>query len=304
VLKREFLIARGFGPDERLDVFLSRRIQDYKRSQFQRFIDKKQVTVNGAFKKPSYKLKEGDRVEVSLEILEPSGIVPEEIPLDIIYSDAFLAVVNKPAGMIVHPGAGARKGTLVNALLYHFPEVRDVGEADRPGIVHRLDKETSGVMVVARRPEAYVELKRQFKDREVKKVYLALVLGKMPMPDGHFDWPIGRHVKHGQRMSIKTNKPRVAITEYRLQKEYKDFSLLEIRPLTGRTHQIRVHLSAAGHPLAGDRRYGASRKPKYKFPRLFLHAQRLGFRHPVSGDRLEFISPLPAELQSILSSVE
>jgi 23S rRNA pseudouridine1911/1915/1917 synthase len=303
VPKREFLITGESGACERLDVFLSRRIPEVTRSQFQRFIDKGHILVNGEPRKSSYKLRGGDRIEVRIEIPETGGIVPEDIPLRILHADEHVLVVDKPAGMVVHPGAGVRKGTLVNALLHHFPEVRNVGDEERPGIVHRLDKDTSGVMAVARSLKAYSELQRQFKAREVRKVYLALVWGRMLSLEGRYDWPVGRHVKHGQRMSTKTRKPRPAVTEYRVQKEYDEFTLLEIRPLTGRTHQIRVHLSAAGHPLAGDRRYGSSRKSKYKFPRLFLHSHRLSFRHPSTGEWMEFFSPLPDELNSILASL-
>lgn len=301
---QEFLIATGSGAGERLDVYLARRLKDFTRSEFQRFIDLGRVAVNGAAKKSGYKLKDGDRVEVDVIVPEAAGTAAEDIPLRILYSDPDVIVLDKPAGMIVHPGAGARKGTLVNALLHHFPEIRGIGDDDRPGIVHRLDKETSGVMVVARSLAAYGELLRQFKAREIRKVYLALVRGRLSSTAGRFDWPIGRHVKHGQRMSIKTRKPRSAITDYRVLNVFKDFSLLEIRPITGRTHQIRVHLTAAGHPLAGDRRYGACRQPKARFPRLFLHAHRLAFRHPVSGQPLEFLSPLPDDLASVLKSIE
>jgi 23S rRNA pseudouridine1911/1915/1917 synthase len=304
VPKREFEITPESGANERLDVYLSRQIQDYTRSQCQRFIDKGQVAVNGEAKKSSYKLREGDRIEIEVEMPEAAEILPEDIPLKILFGDEDILVIDKPAGMIVHPGAGARKGTLVNALIYHFPDIRGLGDIDRPGIVHRLDKETSGVMVVARSLKAYDELRRQFKAREIKKIYLALVWGRLPKAEGRFDWPIGRHIKHGQRMSIKTRKPRSAVTEYRVQKEYKVFSLLEIRPVTGRTHQIRVHLSAAGHPLAGDRRYGSIPKSKYKFSRLFLHAHVLSFCHPVTGLRHDFTSPLPEELKGIMDSLD
>lgn len=302
--KREFLVTGESGVCERLDVYLSRQIPDVTRSQFQRYIDKGHILVNGEAKKSSYKLREGDRIEVYVEISETAGVVPENIPLQVLHADEHVLVIDKPAGMVVHPGAGVRNGTLVNALLHRFPEIRDLGDEERPGIVHRLDKDTSGVMAVARSLEAYRELQRQFKTREVKKVYLALVWGRMPALEGRYDWPVGRHVKHGQRMSIKTRKPRTAVTEYRVKREYHEFTLLEIRPLTGRTHQIRVHLSAAGHPLAGDRRYGSSRKSKYKFSRLFLHSHRLSFRHPSTGEWMEFSSPLPEELDSVLASLD
>jgi len=279
-------------------------LPEHSRSHIQRLIKEGHIRLAGRETKPNQSVKAGQSITV--ELPEPVDAVPlpEALPLPIMYQDADIIVVDKPAGMIVHPGAGARKGTLANALLHHFPEIRGIGDEDRPGIVHRLDKETSGVMVVARSLAAYGELLRQFKAREIGKIYLALVRGRLPSAAGRFDWPIGRHVKHGQRMSIMTRKPRSAITDYRVQKVFKDFSLLEIRPITGRTHQIRVHLTAAGHPLAGDRRYGSSGQAKTRFPRLFLHAHRLAFRHPGSGQPLEFISPLPDDLAFVLKSFE
>jgi len=303
VPEKKYVITTRFGAGERLDVFLSRQIMEFTRSQFQRFIDKELVLVNGSFKKPSYKLRPGDRVELDVEIPPPEDIQPEDLPLQILFADEHIAVIDKKAGMIVHPGAGARHGTLASALLFKFPETRNVGSPERPGLVHRLDKETSGVMVVARSPQAYFDLKSQFKNREVKKIYWGLAWGKMPQPEGTMDWPIGRHVKYGQRMSIKTKTPRVAETRYRVLRELREASLLEIHPLTGRTHQIRVHLSTAGHPLVGDKRYG-NRNDKRRVPRLFLHAHRLGFRHPDTGAWLEFNSPLPDDLASILKSFE
>jgi 23S rRNA pseudouridine1911/1915/1917 synthase len=303
VPKIDFHITPAFGKGERLDVFLSRQIRAYTRAQFQRFIDKERVRVNGALKKPSYKLRERDWIEADVEIPEPEEMRAENIPLRILYADKHIVVIDKASGMIVHPGVGASHGTLAHALLFHFPEIRSIGPEERPGIVHRLDKETSGVMVIARSQQAYFDLKAQFKKREVKKVYLGLAWGKMPEPDGTMDWPIGRHFKHGQRMSIKTRSPRVAETRYRVLREFKDSSLLEIHPLTGRTHQIRVHLSASGHPLIGDGRYG-SRKSRRGSSRLFLHAHRLGFRHPDTAAWIEFCSPLPDDLDSLLKSIE
>ena len=301
---REVVVSDESGPGERLDQHLARIIREFTRSQFQRFIDRGDVCVNGERKKPSYKLRPGDRIEVRVEIPAPQKLAPEDIPLKVLCADNDVIVLDKPAGMVVHPGAGARSGTLANALLHAFPDVQWIGDADRPGIVHRLDKETSGVMVVARSLRAYIELKRQFKAREVHKVYLGLVQGHMPLPAGRFDWPIGRHIKQGERMSIKSRRPRAALTFYKRIRAFKEMSLLEIRPLTGRTHQIRVHLSAAGHPLAGDRRYGPGRGPKRRFPRLFLHAHRLGFKHPGTGNWQEFVSPLPDDLEAILKTLE
>jgi 23S rRNA pseudouridine1911/1915/1917 synthase len=301
--KKFFRITPEFGEGVRLDVFLCRQIREFTRAQFQRFIDKRQVRVDGSFKKPSYVLRAGDLVEAEIEMPPPEPMEPQLIPLDILYADEHLAVINKPSGLLVHPGAGRRFGTLVNALLYHFPEIRGLGPEDRLGIVHRLDRETSGVIVTARSPLAYQELKRQFKHREIKKVYLALLWGHFRQAEGTIDLPIGRHPRHGQKYSVETRKPRVAITEYSVLKRFEEFDFVEVRPHTGRTHQIRVHMAAGGHPVAGDRVYGP-RKPRREVPRLFLHARRIGFRHPESGKWLEFEAPLPSDLERFLDSLD
>lgn len=289
----------------RLDVFLTQKIDDLTRSQIKKLIDQRKVFVNSIPKKSGYKLKEGETIELEYEIAGTLEIKPENIPLNILYEDPHFLVIDKASGMVVHPGAGVREGTLVNALLFHYPEIRGLGTEERAGIVHRLDRETSGVMVVARTLRAYIGLKSQFKKREVKKVYMGLIIGKMPLKEGRISWSIGRHIKHGQKLSVKTRKPKKAETYYTVKKEFKDFSLLEIRPVTGRTHQIRVHLSTAGHPVAGDRLYGHRQldKSPIKFPRLFLHASYLSFRHPESGNWLEFCSPLPRDLEEILNSL-
>ncbi len=300
---KEFRIRAEAGEGVRLDVYLSRMVPEFTRSRFQHFVDKGRVLVDGVLRKSSYKLRAGERVVIDVEIPEPEPVGPEAIPLQVIYCDEDVVVVDKPSGMVVHPGAGNRNGTLVNALLHHFPEIAGVGDEERSGIVHRLDADTSGVMVAARSARAFDELKRQFKEREVKKVYLALVVGAMHKTEGTLDWPLGRHFTDGHLMSTKTRKPRVAITDYRVKRRFGWADLLEVHPHTGRTHQIRVHLATAGHPVAGDRRYGA-RKTKIKFPRLFLHAHRLGFRHPGTGEWREFVSPLPAELEDVLKKVE
>jgi 23S rRNA pseudouridine1911/1915/1917 synthase len=302
VPKKEFFVTSLSGLNQRLDVFLSGKISELTRSQIQKFIGSKRVKVNGEARKSNYTLKEGERVEISYEIAVPEEIQPEDIPLDIIYCDRHILVINKTSGMVVHPGAGHRKHTLVNALLFHFPGIKDIGPEERCGIVHRLDKETSGLMVVARNRDAYKGLQEQFKRREVQKVYLGLVWGRMPEREGKFTWAIGRHVKHGERISVSTKKPREAVTLYSVQKEYGEFTLLEIKPLTGRTHQIRVHLAASGHSLVGDTRYGC-RKTKIRVPRLFLHASSLSFIHPETKEVVEFSSPLPEDLQNFLDKL-
>jgi 23S rRNA pseudouridine1911/1915/1917 synthase len=298
--EKGFIVAADDGENQRLDVYLSRKVPELARSQVQRLVDKQAVTVNGDWRKSSFKLRAGDKVSILYESPEAhGGLAPQDIPLDVLYADAHIIVIKKPSGLVVHPGAGVSEGTLVNALVFRFPELAGIGPEDRPGIVHRLDKETSGVMVVARSREAYETLLRMFKAREVHKTYLGLVWGRLSKNEGEFRWAIGRHVKHGQRFSTRGRSPRQALTAYTVRKVFKDLSLLELRPVTGRTHQIRVHLAAAGHPIAGDYRYG-HRRPKKKFPRLFLHAWKIAFAHPVTGQPMEFEAPLPEELQDLI----
>jgi 23S rRNA pseudouridine1911/1915/1917 synthase len=303
VPKKELRVTPQSGLGQRLDVFLVDKIKLLTRSQVQRIIEQKGAKVNGIFRKPSYKLKSGEKVEIEFEMNKPEEIEAEEIPLNLIYSDEHLVVIDKASGMVVHPGAGNRKHTLVNALLYHFPELKEIGPKERPGIVHRLDRETSGLMVVARTLNAYSQLQRQFKRREVEKRYLGLVWGRLTNKEGKISFPIGRHIKHGERISVKTRKPREAETRFSVVRVYENFSLLELRPITGRTHQIRVHLAASGHPLAGDNRYGR-KKAKTSPPRLFLHASSLSFIHPATEKRVEFFSPLPQDLEDFLNKLK
>lgn len=301
--KKEFLITHLSGLNQRLDVFLSEKISDLTRSQIQRCIKEGRASVNQEAKKANHRLRVGEKVKIDYELPEPGAILSEDIPLDVIYQDDHIIVINKVSGMVVHPGAGNREHTLVNALLHYFPEIREIGPEERPGIVHRLDKETSGLMVVAKSAVAYLDLQDQFKKRGVVKRYLGLIWGRMPGKEGKIDWAIGRHVKHGERISIRTKRPRKALTQYAVRKNYGEFTLLEIHPVTGRTHQIRVHLAAAGHPIAGDPRYGR-RKTKIKVPRLFLHASYLSFYHPETEKRVEYSSPLPADLNDFLRHLE
>ena len=301
--EKEFKVTPLQGKDERLDVFLSKKLDGVSRARIQTWIEAGQVLVNDEVKRSSYRLCGEERVKVFYEFSSLERIEGQDIPLDIIYSDDHVIVVNKPSGMVVHPGAGQRSGTLAQALLFHFPELARVGPTDKPGIVHRLDKETSGVILAARTQAAYSELQKQFKEREVDKLYIGLVWGKMPRPEGKITWAIGRHVKHGDRMSVKSRKPRVAETRYRVKKIFEDMTLLEIKPLTGRTHQIRVHFSAAGHPVVGDAKYG-SRKSRLMNTRLFLHAHSLSFIHPQSGLRVHFEAPLPFDLNRFLERID
>ena len=299
--KRTFRVESS-DAGERLDVFLSHRIKELTRSQLQKRIGSNQAKVCGIPRKSSFRLIEGDLVELDFELPEKADILPENIPLKRWYEDEHVIVLEKPSGLVVHPGAGRHDGTLVNALLYLFPGIGKVGPRNRPGIVHRLDKETSGLMVVARSKKAYAELQRQFNQRVVEKNYLGLVWGKISKQRGTIDWAIGRHVKHGERMSVKTKKPRAAETHFEVLGRYSGLTYLEIKPVTGRTHQIRVHLAASGHPIVGDSRYG-KKKGKRRCPRLFLHASRLGFFHPEKHERMNFRSPLPEDLEKYLTSV-
>jgi 23S rRNA pseudouridine1911/1915/1917 synthase len=303
VPENKFVIIPSHGVNERLDVFLSARIAGLSRAQIQHLIEEGKVHVDGLEKKPSYRLREKERVEVSYSLPQKESMTPEDLTLDVIHIDDHMIAVNKPSGMVVHPGARQKSRTLVNALLFHFPELARIGPLDKPGIVHRLDKETSGVILVGRTADAYLNLQKQFKARKVEKLYLGLVWGKVSQAEGEIHWAIGRHIKHGGRMSIKSRKPKAAVTHFRVKKRFREMTLLEIRPVTGRTHQIRVHCSASGHPIVGDLQYG-QRRPKRKSPRLFLHAHQISVIHPHSGERVRFTAPLPADLCAFLDELE
>jgi len=287
---------------ERLDAFLARRCeQELSRSAAHKLIVDGLVTVNGALSKPSHRLSGGDGVVVHLPPPEVATLEPEAIPLRIVYQDEDVIVVDKPPGLTVHPAAGHRHGTLVNALLAVCPELAAIEGTLRPGIVHRLDKDTSGLLVVAKNEAAQASLAQQLKEREVHKAYLALVRGQVEPPQGVIDAPVGRHPRRRKRMAV-VEGGRAAQTRYRLREflhddDGVDYSLVEVEPLTGRTHQIRVHFASIGHPVVGDRVYG---KASPLVGRQFLHAWRLGFRLPTSGRYQEFESPLPADLAAAL----
>ncbi len=287
----------------RLDVYLAGQALGLSRAAARRLIDEGKVLVNGKAGRASLRLREGDRLAVELDAAAATAGKPEPqaIPLEILYADEDVIVLDKPSGMVVHPGAGNREGTLASALLARFPEIDGVGPEERPGIVHRLDKGTSGVMVAARSSRAYASLVGQFRRHDVRKTYVGLVYGRVAEAEGHIDWPIGRHATKRKRISIHSKDPRDAETFFRVIEALPEATLLEIRPVTGRTHQIRVHLAAAGHPIVGDGVYGRKKASK-KYPRLFLHARSISFLHPATGERLEFAAPLPAELGSVLEA--
>ncbi len=288
-------------PGQRLDKFVAGAVPELSRMAAQRLIEAGRITVNGQANKPAYKLAAGDEIAVHIPPPEPVDIVPEQIPLDIVYEDADLLVVNKPAGLVVHPAAGHTSGTLVNAVLAHCPDLTGIGGQVRPGIVHRLDKDTSGLIIVAKHDAAHQALQCQFKSRTVAKVYLALVEGQLAPPRGIIDAPIGRDKQQRKRMAV-TPDGRPAVTEYKTIEQFKQYTLVEAQPRTGRTHQIRVHFAWLKFPLAGDGVYGL-RKQRLPLTRHFLHAHKLSFLLPSDESRKTFTAPLPPDLESVLAQL-
>ena len=304
--RRKFSVPAG-AAGRRLDHFLSEHVPETSRSRLQELIRTGHVQVNGKpAARPGAKLRGGEAVAVEMAERPPLVAVPEDIPLEVLYEDADLIAVNKPAGMVVHSGAGTNRGTLVNALLHRFRELSSVGGTLRPGIVHRLDKTTSGVILAAKNDTAHRNLAGQFTGRTVEKLYLALVHGRMKTETGRIRLPVSRDRVRRTRMTTRRRTGRPADTEYRVLEFAGGLSLLEVRMHTGRTHQIRVHLAAVGRPVAGDTLYGAPKRLRLgnrTFPPLnrnFLHAWQVGFRQPSTGERLEVRAPLPEQLQGWL----
>ncbi len=264
------------------------------RAQIQRMIKEGKVTVNDRTEKPSYRVSSGDQLRVEPPQAREISLDAESIPLSILYEDDCLLIVDKPAGLVSHPAPGHPRGTLVNALLGYGARLSNVAGPFKPGIVHRLDKDTSGLLVVAKDDQTHRHLSRQFAERKVHRVYLACVQGLVQQQTGTINAPIGRHPVNRQRMSVRHTGSREAITRYRVKKRFPKATLLELEPQTGRTHQLRVHLNHLGHPLLGDVRYGVAGH----FPRQALHAHRLGFEHPHTGRWVEFVSPLPADFKN------
>jgi 23S rRNA pseudouridine1911/1915/1917 synthase len=286
-------------PAARLDRFVAESCPELSRTHAQELINQGHITVNGQPARASHRLNPGDRVNVSIPPTTPSQILPEALPLDIVYEDEDLMVVDKPAGITAHPSPGHPSHTLLNAILAHFPDLPEGSERLRPGIVHRLDKDTSGLMLVAKKRQSLAHLSDQFKSRSVTKVYLVLVNGRLSPEKGTILAPIGRDTRHRQRMAVAT-RGREARTDYRVVKYLGNYSLLEVMPETGRTHQIRVHFSAIGYPVVGDATYGVR---SAKLARQFVHAHRLGFKLPESGKQVEFTSPLPPDLEQALEDM-
>jgi 23S rRNA pseudouridine1911/1915/1917 synthase len=309
-LTRIQLTAEAEHHGSRLDRFLAGEIADQSRSQIQRLIENGHV-FHSRVKTPkaNTEVRDGDIVAVELPEATAIAAEPEDLPLEILFDDRDIVVVNKPAGMVVHPGAGNQSGTLVNALLHHVKDLSGIGGEMRPGIVHRLDKGTSGVMVVAKHDEAHRELARQFHDREVEKEYVALVWGLVQQRK-RINAAIGRDPKNRLKMTTRASRARDAVTRVTWARDLQGVTLLRVTIATGRTHQIRVHLSAIGHPVVGDALYGGVRRrvphtmrAVQRLTRPFLHAERIAFTHPRTGERLSFTAPLPPDLETVVYDI-
>lgn len=309
----EVLTLRVDEADEstRLDAFLAARIDGWSRARLQRLIEAGDVLVNSNQAKASYKVSAKDEIEVELTPPPTANFTPEDIPVDIVYEDDQLIVVNKPAGLVVHPAAGVYSGTLANALAYHFQQLSNAGSI-RPGIVHRLDKDTSGLLVAAKTESAHENLADQFRAREVFKSYVALVYGVVKTESGRIEQAIARDPRNRTRMAVVAGG-RGALSLYKVRRRYDSFTLVDVELKTGRTHQIRVHLSWMKHPVVADELYSGGRENNLdvrlralirKLKRQFLHAEQLGFRHPVTGDDMRFTAPLPEALTHMLTELE
>lgn len=307
----EFTITPGEQP-KRLDVFLVNRERNISRSALQRLIEQGRIRINGQTVRPSQKVKPGDRITMDVPKPEPLEIRGEAIPLEVLHEDDAVLVINKPAGIVVHPAPGNWTGTLVNALLHHFQtaggSISTVGGKERPGLVHRLDKETSGIMIVAKTDEAHRHLAGQFKHHTIHRVYEAFIFGVPKKGQGLIELAIGRDTKNRKVFSSKTAKPKESVTEYTIDRRYgKIAAHVVLRPRTGRTHQLRVHLLSLGHPILGDPTYGGLKVKRMRgveIPRVMLHARTLGFQHPVTGEHHEFSRGYPTDMQMVAEALE
>ncbi|MEW6163360.1 MAG: RluA family pseudouridine synthase [Nitrospirota bacterium] len=298
---------------QRLDTFLAKKT-GITRSQIQKLIGKGDVIVNGRSVSQNYKVKKDDLISLKVPEKKPEGLIPEPIPIDTLYKDDHIVVVNKPAGMVVYPSAGHNHGTLMNAISYHCRRLATVGRPSRPGVVHRLDKDTSGVMVIALSDEAYYNLIEQFRHRAIKRRYIALIYGNIRKNEGEIALKIGRSESDRKKMSTRMKKGKEAVTRWKVLERFGNATLIEARSGTGRTHQIRVHFASMGHPLLGDRAYGKKTTLKWKmengkwktltFPRQMLHAELLGFTHPVTGKYLEFSTPVSEDMAEKIKGLQ
>jgi len=307
------IIINEHDSGNRLDVIIAFHIPYYSRSFLASLIYKGEILVQGKVKKPGYRVKIGDNISVNIPSPEPLLTKPEPQDIDILYEDKHIIVINKEPGLVIHPSPGHNKGTLVNRLLYHCPELEGIGEKLRPGIVHRLDKNTSGTMVAAKNDAVHIKLSAQFKSRKIKKLYVALVYGCIKSFSGAITLPIGRHPSNRKKMSTVSRKSRPAETFWKVIERFKNATFIELDLKTGRTHQIRVHCNAINHPIIGDPVYGGKKAAKkllakYKSntisaPRQLLHAWQLNFNHPVTGKRMSFESPIPKDMGIIIEKL-
>jgi 23S rRNA pseudouridine1911/1915/1917 synthase len=288
---------------ERIDKFLSVLLEDSSRNAIQKLIENGKVLVNGAVVNKKYKVSTDDEIKMLPSELKPLDAEPENIPLDIVYEDEHLLVVNKPRGMVVHPAPGNYSGTLVNALLYHCKDsLSGINGILRPGIVHRIDKDTSGLLIVAKTDKAHIGLAQQIKEHSLVREYEGVVFGKIKQDSGTVDAPIGRHPKDRKKMAVTMQNSRNAVTHYFVVTNYEGFTHMRFRLETGRTHQIRVHMASLGHPIAGDAVYGVN--DKSGFTSRCLHAKKVGFIHPITDEYMEFEAPLPAEFQAFINKLQ
>ena len=306
-MKKDTYIVSPETKAERLDTYVSSK-SGLSRSHVQKLIKQGLVIVNSRIEKVSYKVKNGDSIELTIPVQPESPLVPEDIPLDVIYEDEHIIIINKPPKMIVHPAAGYKSGTLINALIYRCGKLASIGAPLRPGIVHRLDKDTSGIIVIAKDDAAYLNLCKQFKERKVEKYYLALLYGALKKDKEEINTPIGRAIADRKKMSTKTRKGKEAVTQFEVIKRFKSATMVKIKIITGRTHQIRVHFAASGHPVLGDKIYGKKTNIKFaqrtiNFSRQMLHAQSLKFKHPVDGSPLEFTTPIPKDIETAIKEL-
>lgn len=291
-------------PDKagRLDTFLTGVMPEYTRSRIQSLIKNGSITVNGNTVKAGFELAGGESISLTIPELKALAVTEENIPLNVLYEDKDIIVIDKPQGMVVHPAAGHFKGTLVNALLYHCQDLSGINGIIRPGIVHRIDKDTSGILVAAKNDEAHLGLSEQWHGHNIKRLYLALLHGIVSEPAGIIDAPIGRHPKDRKKMAVEPKNGRNAVTRYGVLERFRNYTLAELALETGRTHQIRVHMSYLGHPVVGDPTYGP-KKNEFGLKGQALHAQVLGFKHPRTKEWLEFTSPIPTYFNEILEKL-
>ncbi|CAK7021618.1 RNA pseudouridine synthase [Tissierella sp. P1] len=289
--------------NERLDAYLAKELDEISRSYIQKLIKEDLVYVNDKHVKSSYLVKEGDYIKVNLPEPKILEIIPEDIPIDIVYEDEDVAIINKPQDMVVHPAPGNYTGTLVNALLFHIDNLSSINGIIRPGIVHRLDKDTSGLLIIAKNDKAHRILSESLKERNVKRVYISLVHGILSDNEGTVNAPIGRHGTDRKKMTVTQKNSKEAITHYKVLERYDNYSLVEVNLETGRTHQIRVHMAYINHPVVGDPVYSKG-KNEFGLDKQMLHAYKLGFSHPSTGEHMEFQIDLPEYFKNILDTLE